>query len=183
VENENQTRQDGRRKLKRPEGKRLSLDEFALISDWEYFPFMSLIECSNFKSDFEWISKKLGITLLRAKEIIHNLEELGHIQISEDGTITNTHRSMSTLTDIPSYVLRKANADCILQSLEKMESVDVQFRDITSFTIPVDLEKMKQAKTLIRDFKLQMLALLGEQNTTEIYNLNIQLVPVSQLGV
>jgi uncharacterized protein (TIGR02147 family) len=183
VENENQSRSDGRRKLNPSSSKRLHLDEFALISDWEYFALMALIETSTFRSDVTWISRKLNIGTARCEEVLGKLQRLGYVQVQTNGSMKNNYHALSTLTDIPSTVLRKANKDCILQSLEKMDDVDVDMREISSLTLPTDVSKMKAAKTLIRKFKDDMTKLCETENSTEIYNLNIQFVPVSELGV
>ena len=183
VERENSSREDKRRKQRITTARQLLPEEFALISDWEYFSLMSLIETNGFKSDKKWIAKKLAITLDRTEEVIACLLKLEFIHVDDNGDFKNTYRSLSTLTDIPSEVLRKANADCIVQALEKMHTIDVMNRDITSMTFPVNPEKMKEAKDLIREFKGKMAKLMKTGKTSEIYNLNVQLIPVSELGV
>ncbi|MGE5085033.1 MAG: DUF4423 domain-containing protein [Bacillota bacterium] len=183
VNRENATREDRRRKPRLMTEKQLLLEEFALISDWEYFSLMSLIETSEFKSDKKWIAKKLAITLDRTEEVIARLLKLKLIHINDKGSYKNTYRSLSTLTDVPSEVLRKANTDCIVQALDKMNTIDVLNRDITSMTFPANPAKMTEAKELIREFKGKMAKLMSTGKTSEIYNLNVQLVPVSELGV
>ncbi|MFM6930211.1 MAG: DUF4423 domain-containing protein [Bdellovibrio sp.] len=183
VSRENASREDRRRKQRVTTAKQLLIEEFALISDWEYFSLMSLIETSEFKSDKKWISKKLAITPDRTEEVIACLLKLNLIHVDDKGEFKNTYHSLSTLTDVPSEILRKANADCIVQALDKMHTVDVLSRDITSMTFPVNPAKMKEAKELIREFKGKMAKLMRTGKTSEIYNLNVQLVPVSELGV
>lgn len=162
---------------------RLNHDEFALISDWEYFALMSLIETSTFKSDKNWIAKKLEISPERLEVVFQTLLAENLIQINENKQISNTYRSMSTLTDIPSEVLKKSNKECILQGIDKMYAMGPELRDVTSITFPVDLNKIPKAKALIRKFKMKMTELMPKNATSEIYNLNIQLVPVSKIGV
>lgn len=183
VENESHSRVDGRRRVKSYSGRRLALEEFALVSDWEYFSLMALIETETFQANSDWIAEKLGLTKQRAEEVLEKLVALGYVQRNAEGALNNTYKSLSTITDIPSDILRKANADCILQAIEKMNETDVDLRDVTSLTLPVDLSKLKQAKALIREFKAQMNHLLDGEKKTEVYNLNIQLVPVSKLGI
>lgn len=182
VENENHFRSQTRGQSQTTTTRKLNIEEFSVICDWEYFSLMALIETSTFKSETKWIAKKLGISVVRTQEVLLRLQKLGFIS-REDGEYKNTHRSLSTLTDIPSSALRKANTECILHGLEKMDMIDVHLRDITSITLPVNIKKLKEAKMLIRKFKSQMSRLLAKDDTTEIYNLNIQLVPVSQIGI
>ncbi|MCM2354611.1 MAG: TIGR02147 family protein [Pseudobdellovibrio sp.] len=181
VENEANTR------LKRPKNPkkshRLSHDEFSIISDWEHFALMSLIETATFKSDKNWIAKKLEVSVERLETVLQTLLAENLIKIDDNQQISNTYRSMSTLTDIPSDILKKANEECILQGLEKMYVIGPELRDITSLTFPVDLTKLPKAKALIRKFKAKMTELMPSKTTSEIYNLNIQLVPISKIGV
>jgi len=174
-------------RLKRPvnpkKSRKLSHDEFTLISDWEYFALMSLIETSTFKSDKTWIAKKLEISPERLEVVLQTLQAENLIKINDNKQIINTYRSMSTLTDVPSDVLKKSNKECILQGIEKMYAIGPELRDVTSLTFPVDITKLPKAKALIRKFKMKMTELMPVKTTSEIYNLNIQLVPISKIGV
>jgi uncharacterized protein (TIGR02147 family) len=183
VEREIVNRGDGRRKTRISTERRLKEEDFKIISDWEYFTLMSLIEMSTFKSDTKWIAKKMGISVERCEEVIAHLQQHDLITIDSNGDFKNTYRSMSTMTDVPSEVLRKANSDCILHAIEKMNTIDLLARDVTSMTFPVDPKKIKEAKEIIREFKKKMVKLMNGGKTSEIYNLNVQLVPVTDLGV
>lgn len=183
VQNEIAVRFDGRKKHTSRKAKRLSIDEFAIISDWEYFAFMALVETKTFKNDPAWVAEKLGISEIRTKQVISYLKSQKYISEDSKGKIENRHDTLSTLTDIPSAILRKANKECILQGLEKLETIDVLMRDVTSMTLPVHPDKIPDVKNLIRKFKSEVTALMADQPTSEIYNLNIQFVPVSKLGV
>ncbi|MFV8257742.1 TIGR02147 family protein [Bdellovibrio bacteriovorus] len=185
AENEALQRSEGRtvRGRKKSAAYRLRMDQLALIEEWEHFALMSLIETSTFRFDKKWIARKLGLTQARLEEVLEKLLSLSFVAIDSTGQLKNVHRAMSTLTDIPSAALKNANTSCIMQALEKMHSVDVLDRDITSMTFPVDPQQIKEAKKLIREFKGKMAKLMKKGSTSEIYNLNIQLVPVSELGV
>lgn len=144
---------------------------------------MSLIEITKFKSDKLWIGKKLGITQQRLEEVMQVLQNLNLIKINEFGEISNTHRSMTTITDSPSEVLKQANEKSILQAIEKLHEVAPSLRDVTSMTLPIDPNQIPAAKELIRKFKAKMAKLMAKNATSEVYNLNIQLVPVTKIGV
>lgn len=183
VEREYDQKTDRRRKTQNFD-KVLSNKEFSLISDWEYFSFLALMKLKNFKSDIIWIAKKLNIQEDRANEVLQTLIELGYVERNaQTGELKTKFVSMSTTNDIPSAVLKKANADCIYQALEKLETVHILERDISSITIPTDPLKLRDAKLLIKDFKMNMNKILNGVEPSEVYNLNIQLVPVTNLRV
>jgi hypothetical protein len=47
-------------------------------------------------------------------------------------------------------------------------------------TMAIDPRKLPLAKTLIREFRFRLAELLETGNRTEVYNLNVQLVPVTK---
>lgn len=183
VEREYDQKVDRRRK-KQSFQKILSQKEFSLIADWEYFSMLALLKLKNFQNDPAWIAKKLNITLERTIEVLNDLIASGYVTSDENsGELTGHFKSLTTSHDIPSEVIKKANADCIYQALEKLETIHILERDISSITIPTDPLKLREAKLLIKDFKKSMTKILNGIEPTEVYNLNIQLVPVTNLGV
>jgi uncharacterized protein (TIGR02147 family) len=181
VDNEERIRVDLRDKKKLTTDVLLDDDQFEVISDWQYFALMALVETSGFQSDIPWIAKKMSLSEERVTSVLKHLEHHKYISIDDQGRISNIHNSLATLTDIPSDVLQKANRDRVLLCLERMGDVNVLMRDVTSLSLPVDKTKMQEAKKLIRKFKGEMFDLLKGSNPSEVYNLNIQLVPLTDL--
>ncbi|WP_413582714.1 DUF4423 domain-containing protein [Bdellovibrio sp. HCB288] len=184
VINEARNFKDRRKKVSTPSGRLLSLEEFEIISDWEYFSFMALAESSVFKSDVAWIAKKLGLTQKRVEEVIGNLHRSGFVTIDlETGSIKNVHQFLATLTDIPSEVIKNASAQHLQRAMEKLFAIDVDAREVTTLTLPIDRGNMKDFKAMIRRWKSELVEFASKQNTNEVYDLNIQFVPVSVLDV
>ncbi|MGZ3740999.1 MAG: DUF4423 domain-containing protein, partial [Bdellovibrionota bacterium] len=61
-----------------------------------------------------------------------------------------------------------------------IEAVPTEERDITSMTMAIDPRRLPLAKTLIRKFRFRLADLLETGDRTEVYNLNVQLVPVTK---
>ncbi|QDK44517.1 hypothetical protein DOM22_04765 [Bdellovibrio sp. ZAP7] len=183
VESEAYLRADGRKRVRPKSTRLLSEEEFSIVSDWEYFALMALAETATFRSEIPWLARKLSIPEARATEVVEHLLKQGLLNVSEKGEFKNTYTSMTTLIDIPSEVVRKANIECIRQAIENLDKIDVMKRDVSSLTLPVDMEKIPEVKALIREFKSKVTALMTKEQTTEVYNLNIQFVPVSELGI
>jgi hypothetical protein len=49
-------------------------------------------------------------------------------------------------------------------------------------TVAVDLDKISEAKEVIREFRRKMSTLFSEGNKSEVYNLAIQLYPLSHIN-
>jgi uncharacterized protein (TIGR02147 family) len=76
--------------------------------------------------------------------------------------------------------LKRSHRESILQAAEALDSIPTAERDITSMTMAIDPRKLPLAKTLIREFRFRLAELLETGNRTEVYNLNVQLVPVTK---
>jgi uncharacterized protein (TIGR02147 family) len=163
--------------------RQMPLEEFSIVSDWEYFAMLALIDTKSFKSDESWISKKMGLPVSRVEKVLGDLKSMDLIQTATSGVITTTHNEISTLTDVPSEVLRKSNIDAIQRGVDKIAITDVLLRDVTSLTIPVSLSKIREVKAVIQQCKMKIMKLMDEESTTDVYNLNIQFVPVTDTDV
>lgn len=157
----------------------LSLDQFRVVADWYHFAILSLMEVADFQPRISWIAKRLGISTIQATSAIERLDRLGLIQRS-DKNWTPTHRDLATPSDISSSALRRSHQQSLEQAINSLAEVPVELRDITSITMAIDLKKIPQAKELIREFRRRLGALLETDDRTEVYNLNIQLVPVTR---
>lgn len=62
----------------------------------------------------------------------------------------------------------------------KLEEIEVELRDFSSATVAIDLEKLPEAKTIIREFRQKMSALLRDGEKTDVYQLAIQFYPLTE---
>ncbi|MCB0367765.1 MAG: TIGR02147 family protein [Bdellovibrionaceae bacterium] len=158
----------------------LSLDHFHALADWYHFAILSLTEVRGFKSDAKWIAQRLGISVTQVKSAIERLTRLD-LLVEKDGAWVATNKSLTTPTDIASPALRSSHRQSLRQAIDCLETVELADRDITSITMAIDRSKIEPAKKMIRTFRRQLCAFLEEGEKTEVYNLNVQLVPVSQI--
>jgi uncharacterized protein (TIGR02147 family) len=159
--------------------RQLLADEYALIADLECYGLLMLMETEGFKSDIEWMANRLNVTPLRVQSILERLERLNLIRCQAGVYERLQHRVTST-HDTPSDVLKESHANVMKHAMEALYTVDLPLRDITSITIPADPDKLSQAKEEIRLFRRKMAKLMGSGHKREVYNLNIQLVPMTR---
>lgn len=159
----------------------LTDDTFSVLADWYHFAILSLADTKDFKGDPKWIAKRLNISIFQAKDSLEKLKKLGLIEIK--GTrFHKTNKNISTTTDLESQALRISHRQSIEQALLALNEVPLEFRDITSITMAIDLKRLPLAKKVIKEFRLKMSDLLEKGDQSEVYNLNIQLLPVSTRG-
>jgi uncharacterized protein (TIGR02147 family) len=157
-------------------------DVFYLLSEWHHFAILNLIETRNFKNDPKWIAKRLAISALDVTLSLDRLERLGLIKIS-GGKVAATEKNLKTSDQKVNHALRKAHRDSLEQAIQAIDEVPIELRDISSMVIPVNMKRLNGAKKLIRDFRRKLMRFLEQGEKSEVYNLNIQLVPVTKVGV
>ncbi|WP_374028880.1 DUF4423 domain-containing protein [Bdellovibrio bacteriovorus] len=159
----------------------LDMDQFSLIADRENFSLLCLLETENFVSDISWMAERLNVSEATVRDVLERLSRLGLIKQGPHG-YQSTHKDITTSHNIPSAAIREYHTQGLKHATESLLNVDPDLRDITSIEMPTDLNKLKIAKEHIRDFRRKIAKLLEEGETTEVYRLNIQLVPVTNVA-
>lgn len=167
------------RKKRRSPPLRLSAADFSRISDWYFFAIMALADTVDFQSDPRWVAERLNITRGQAREALLTLTEVGLLQY-ENKVYSPTHTDIETESDIPSEELRESHKQTLRRVLKDMDTIEVSLRDIQSVTFAGDPKKLKLAKTLILNMTQKVVASLESGHRSEVYELNVQLLPISK---
>ncbi|MDX9731196.1 MAG: TIGR02147 family protein [Bdellovibrionales bacterium] len=162
---------------------RYILDEsnYKILAEWEHFAVLTAFDLEDFVCNAETVSELFGITKNRAKVVIDNLVTSG-LLISNPGEVyfTRTRTSVRTTEDTPNQALKDGHKEVLDMGKLKIDTTDVMLRDFSAMTIALDMEKLTEAKTIIREFRRKMTALLREGSRTEVYQLAIQFYPLTQ---
>lgn len=164
------------------EFKTLEADVFSAIADWQHFAILSLMKVRNFESSYEWIAQRLGLSVMEARESTARLIRLGLLKVNSEGRFVRTHQHLSSTCDIPSAALRRHHRQKLEKSIEVLETIPVEYREINSFSFAMNQKNLPKAKIFIRDFTEKMLTLLETKTSDEVYNLNVQLYPVTKIN-
>lgn len=157
----------------------LALDQFALIADWYHYAILSLTEIKGFKSKEEWIAKRLGISTIQVRAALQRLVRVGLLKV-EDGRWVTTGRNLETPSDIASSALRRSHRQDLKRAMRALDEVALEERDITAMTMAIDVRRLPEAKRRIREFRKDMARFLEHGEANEVYNLNIQLIPLTE---
>jgi len=160
--------------------KLIDSDEFAIIADWYHFAILSLMETDDFSSKPQWIAKRLGISKVQVELAIDRLHRLQFIKRDDKGHLSLQLDQAATTSDIPSGALKASHKQTLEQAIDSLETVNVLSRDITSMSMAIDPKRLPEAKKMIRDFRRKLAHFLEQGERTEVYNLNIQVVPVTK---
>lgn len=160
-------------------GYQLMEEQFAIIANREHFAILNLMKTSNFHFDIEWMSRRLGFPEDVIQSAIQRMERLGLIR-KENGQYLPVHRAVTTSHDIPSDTIKEHHRQNIRYTLDSLMNDHPSVRDITTITTATNPENIEKAKILIRKFRRKLVKILATGDKTEVYSLNIQLVPLTQ---
>lgn len=159
----------------------LTEPEVDLICNWESYAILSLLKVPDFQDDAGWISKRLGIEESRVTECIDILIKLQIVRRAE-GKLERTKSSVTNAVDIPKETINKAHRGDLKKALEMLETTPVAMRDYSSITMAIDPAHIPDAKRMIGQFRRKLAALMERGETKEVYNLAIQLHPLTNMG-
>jgi len=163
--------------------KQVYLDEnnFKIIAQYEHYAIVTLMDVKDFQSNPIWIAKRLGLSLNRVEMALERLISAGLVIKDEAGNFKKTFSKLGTTIDILSPALQKAHLEDLDIAKEKLGRVDVHKRNYSSTTIAVNPAKMEKAKMVIYEFRQKMRALMEQGDRSEVYQLCVQLFPLTEL--
>ena len=156
-------------------------DQFSVIADWYHYAILSLFDVRDFQPNAKWVGQRLGLAPQIVNAALARLERLQLIKRQPKRWVL-TGRNLTTSEDIVSPALRRSHRQSLKQAITALETVPVELRDISSITLAISLDKIQEAKQLIREFRRLCADRLETGKATEVYNLNIQFVPVTQIS-
>lgn len=159
-----------------------SLDEthYDVIAQWELYAALELFELKNFKVDRASIAQRLKLSPERADEVVANLIRAKFIKQHLDGHFIRIQGDFKTTEDVSMAAFRESHLETLEMAMQKLD-VAVELRDFSSATYAIDPDKLGEVKTIIREFRMKMGALLASSEKKEIYQLGIQFFPLTEL--
>jgi uncharacterized protein (TIGR02147 family) len=158
----------------------LSAQILAVMTDATHFYLLALMRTDDFKSDARWIAKRLKKNPIEIQTMVTRLKNLGLIK-AINGRLVRTDAELTTTHDIPSKALRDSHKQSMREAMDCLDTLGVDQRDVTSMTIVIDPKRLPEAKKYLRDFRRQFTKVMEIGPKIEVYNLNIQLVPVTEV--
>jgi uncharacterized protein (TIGR02147 family) len=174
--------------------------QFCLIADPVHYAILCLMETQSFykmklvaakkrkslkssllDSEILWMSERLKKPRMEIELALQNLKLLQFISDDEGHYQLTLNEGLETTTEIPSMALRESHKKTLHSALEKIDKVAIEDRSVTSMTMAIDVKNLPEAKRLIKEFRVSLSQLLEAGTKSEVYDLNIQLLPVTAL--
>lgn len=164
---------------------RLEEYQYAFFTRWHYTALRNLLEFHSFHGDdFGALGAMLSppITAVQAREGIDLLLKLGLIQLHESGRYVLTDSAISTGDAWRSLAVHAYQKETIQLSLEALDRHPREMRDVSTVTMNVTGEEFIRIREMIRQFRSQVISYVnGSEHPDRIYQLNVQLIPLSRL--
>lgn len=157
--------------------------EYAYYANWYYIPVRELVGFSLFQEDPDWIARTIvpAIDPEQAAQALEDLEALGLIVRGEDGRLRQAQRTVTTANEVSSSAIAQYHKEMLRMAAQSIDAVPREKREISAACVPVSRATAAKIKTMIQDFRSEVLALAGEDQDPEtVYQIGIQLFPLSQ---
>lgn len=162
----------------------LSLDQFAVISDWYHYAILELTYVEGFREDAAWISRRLGITKSEANIAVERLFRLKlmitdprgkWIDNSENGNLSHIHPFQT------SDGAKKYQSQILDLSKRAIQEVPIDRRNHTSVTLCFDPADLPVAVEAIKEFRRKFSKTFQPgKKAKEVYQLQVSLFPLTQ---
>jgi uncharacterized protein (TIGR02147 family) len=158
----------------------MSLDSFALISEWYHYAILSLLEVPGSRFEAKWISQHLGINEMEAKAAMDRLERMGVVD-QVGGRWKQVVPSIRIGNNVPTGATKKFQKQLLLKAVESIENEPGETRDFSSMTMAMDPSLIPYARERIRKFRRELSEELEAMGAPKrVYNLTVQIFPVSR---
>jgi uncharacterized protein (TIGR02147 family) len=158
----------------------VSLDTFALISDWYHYAILSLLELPGSRFEPKWIAARLGISEVQAKLAMECLSRLGLVE-ERGGRVRQAGKPIKIENTVSTAASRKFHKQILEKALESLENDPMDVRDFSAMTFAMDPAQVPQALKRIRAFRRSLMQELEAEGTPRrVYKLSVQLFPVSK---
>ncbi len=153
-------------------------DFLRILVDWYHFALLNLMDTDDFVHDPFWMANRLNLPVSTVKEALGRLIRT-RLLILAEGRFRKTKSNVATTDQVSSQALRRAHEQVIQLALKSLREDPPSVRDISSVSMALDVAKLGIAKQEIRRFRRRIARLMEGGKRNEVYNLNIQLVPVT----
>jgi uncharacterized protein (TIGR02147 family) len=169
------------------EFKRISLDQFQLISAWYHFAILELVTLSDFQPHPNSIAAKLNISPLEAKEALERLLRLGLLRETKPAKhpkntkllLSNNNTTIGPAIATPATT---AQQEGILNlAIKALHNIPIEQRSQTSMTMAIPKNRIHEAQACIHEFRQKMTGLLQRKGKRDsVYQLSISFFPLTK---
>lgn len=162
----------------------LAQEQFNFLSRWHYVAVYVLVDCHDFKSDFQWMASRLRkkVTVPNIEKAVNDLIKIGLLEYDGNRGLRQSKGALDTPEEIQSMAVIPYHKNMINLATQFLDDGNWQDREFNGMTIPMNEETLHQLKDRIREFRKDIIGMTEKlENVNDVYQLNIQLFPLTEV--
>ncbi|OGJ93685.1 MAG: hypothetical protein A2487_02525 [Candidatus Raymondbacteria bacterium RifOxyC12_full_50_8] len=158
--------------------------QYEFYSKWYYSAIRDLLEVIDIKDDYQKLARSLNPTIRpeQSKKAIDILLELGMIKKNASGYYKATDKIITTGDEVKSLYVKNFQKAMMELAKEALDRHPADHRNISTVTFNISKETYKTIETELVACRKKILTLVdNDQNVDRVYQLNLQLFPLSKI--
>jgi len=152
---------------------KLKESEFRLIANWYYYAILELTSVKGFKSNAQWISDKLKISLSETTEALDKLQKLNLLEYKRGRYVRKIKNYQ--IKDIPSLAIREHHHQSLDLAHKAIDEQPLEKREFGSSTIAINHSDLPAIKEKIKKFREKIIKEYSATHGDAVYKLSTQL--------
>lgn len=161
------------------EQKKLDEDTFHLVSEWQHFAILNLLDCVDFRWDSSYVAKRLGLSQAQAQLAMNLLVRL-NLVYKKGNIYQGVKDIVLSPSGVTSSAVRKYHRQIMEKAIEAIELQKINERELSGVGFAVDTSHLLQIKKEISAFQDQLVAKYSKGKKQEVYFLEIALFKLTQ---
>ncbi len=159
----------------------LKPQDYDVLFDWKCLGILGTLELTSPPRTAPEIAARLGMNTNAIKSSLNRLLTLGLVAMDGNQHYSLSNRLAQTSDQIPSESIRDGIKKSLKKAAAAIDKIPISERDMTQVVFVGNKAKLPEAQKLIRKFYQQLIQLLGNSNKDEIFQVSVQLYPLSKL--
>jgi uncharacterized protein (TIGR02147 family) len=156
--------------------------QYAFYQKWYHSAIHALLSIYEFNDDYKKLASLLipSISVRQARESIRLLMKIGMIQRGKDGMYRPIDAFVTSGEKWQSSAIRDFQKETINLSAQSLDLHAKDLRDISTITVALSLKDLPEIRERIRQFRQSILTLDNENKPDTVFQVNIQVIPVTR---
>jgi uncharacterized protein (TIGR02147 family) len=157
--------------------------QFRFLSEWHYVAIYVLVDLKDFDPNPEWIASKLRkkVSFKQIETALLGLLALGLIKEDKDKGYVQTGGALSSPDEVRHTAVHQYHKTMLNLASQSLSEDELSSREFNGVTLPIPRDKLPALKEKIRKFRKEINELASNlENPDEVYQLNIQLFPLTE---
>lgn len=161
---------------------KLTLSQVSMMSDWIHYAVLSLLVTDGFEWEASYVANRLGITQIKAREVMQRLLELEVVYCDDKGRYSQRSAKIVIDNEQAFEAGKSYNRGLLKKASDSMDACDFSERDLSSTIFTLDPKYIPFAVQEIRKFRRELSAQLETMGSLEnVYALAVQLFPLTNM--